>query len=118
MKIKGTIYTEVEVDSFSVITDLCQTIGVVDENGVLQAKLMNDKILKISTNEFGNKRFEVLYEKPFDVQYAASLMRLYELSSNYLLLSDYMRKREDGQTEDYQTVKSLKLEKSKNKKNN
>ena len=44
-----------------------------------------------------------------DVKYAYSLMKLYELSRNYLTLSDYIEDRND--TSDYQTVNKLKIRK-------
>lgn len=110
MKLKGIIHTEVEVESFSVIKSLCQAIGVVDDSGRLIAEVRMGKIVNIELNEFGNKHINVLYDQPFDVNYASTLMKLYELSNNYLLLSEYMENRTDGCT-DYQTVNRLKLKK-------
>ncbi len=109
MKLNGTIRAEFDVESFEVITNLCQAIGIVDENGTLSVELKNNRIMKWWLDEYGIKRTEVLYDQPFDVKYASSLMNLYELSNNYLTLSDYIKDRND--TNDYQTVNKLKIRK-------
>lgn len=111
MKVKGTISTEFDVEAFDVITNLCQIIGVVDENGNLVAKQENNRIIKHWFDEWNDKHTEVLYNQPFDIKYASTLIKLYELSSNYLMLSGYIENRTDGRTEDYQTVGKLKIRK-------
>lgn len=111
MKVKGTICTEFDVEVFDVITNLCQVIGVVDENGNLVAKQENNRIIKFWFDEWNDKHTEVLYNQPFDVKYASALIKLYELSNNYLMLSEYMKNRTDGRIEDYQTVSKLKIKK-------
>ena len=111
MKVKGTISTEFDVEAFDVITNLCQIIGVVDENGNLVAKQENNRIIKHWLDEWNDKHTEVLYNQPFDIKYASTLIKLYELSSNYLMLSGYIENRTDGRTEDYQTVGKLKIRK-------
>lgn len=111
MKITGTIKTEFDVESLDVIKSLCQVIGVVDENGKLVAKLNNDnKIVKCWFDEWDGKHTLVLYDKPFDVQYASALIKLYELSNNYLMLEEHIKNRKEA-TSDYQTVSRLKIRK-------
>ena len=116
MKMKGTIYNEFEVEAFDAITVLCQTIGVVDKNGALIAELNGNKIVRHWVDERKIKRTEVLYDQPFDVQYAAAYIKIYELSKNYLTLSGYIKNRTNGCTDDYQTASRLRLEKKKEQK--
>lgn len=108
MKINGTFCGEFDVDSFAVITELCQILGVVDEEGDLVATLKDKKIVKYSYDKWGKRHTKVLYDQPYDVQYASSLMRVYELSNNYLKLLPYMKDRNNG-TNDYQTATKLKI---------
>ena len=111
MKVSGTIYTEFDVESFEVIKNLCQTIGIVDENGNLFVELKDNKVVKSWLDEWNDRHVEVIYDQPFDVKYASTLMKLYELSCNYLTLYEHIKYRKDGRLEDYQTVNKLKLEK-------
>lgn len=109
MKVNGTVSAEFDVESFDIIKSLCQIVDIVDANGTLSVELKNDKIYKCWLDESGIKRTEVLYDQPFDVKYALTLMRLYELSNNYLTLSEYIKDRTD--TTDYQTMSKLKIKK-------
>ena len=112
MKVKGIIHAEFDVDSFDIITKLCQDIGVVDEEGRILAELKDNKIITYWYDEWEEKHVKVLYDQPFDVKYASTLIQLYNLSDNYLKLSDYINNRTSGRLDDYQTVKRLKLERS------
>ena len=84
----------------------------VDENGNISAELKDNKIMTYWYDEFEDKHTKVLYDQPFDVKYAATLIQLYNLSNNYLKLFDYINNRNSGRIDDYQTVKKLKLEKN------
>ena len=108
MKINGIIHTQFDVESFDAITSLCQAIGVVDDEGTLVATLRNNQIEKRYLDEFGKTKIQVLYNQPFDVKYASTLIQLYELSCNYLKLEELIKSRTEP-TEDYKTVNRLNL---------
>jgi GTP-sensing pleiotropic transcriptional regulator CodY len=111
MKVSGKVYVEMEVEPFNAIKSICQSIGIVNKEGKLIAEYFDNKIYTFWFDEFDRKHRRLLYDKSFDIQYASSLIKIYELSCNYLRLSEYIKNRKDEKTDDYQTAIKLKLDK-------
>lgn len=108
MEIDGTVFTKVDVATTSFIKKMCQTIGVVDQYGSIIGKLENGKIV-VHYTEYGLEKEMVLYDQPFDVNYTATLMNLYEQTKRYEELPEEVQDKTNGVFGDYRTAYKLEL---------
>ena len=107
MDLRGTIYTSVDVDTFYIIQKLCQEIGVVDKLGKICVHIEGNEIVEYKLDIFDKSERKVLYDQPFDVQYAMTLISLYKQTCRYLALKESEVKKSD----DYQTAFKLDIRK-------
>lgn len=84
----GRVFTQVDVDAAKCIEKMCQEIGVVDKCGNTIGELDDGKIFARYEDEYGIRREYLLYDKPFDVEYAAILINLYKKTCEYQRLLD------------------------------
>ena len=98
-------YNKINIDSYEIIQKLCQCIGVVDNRGNVCAHLEDNKIVSYEVSIYGEIVKHVLYDQPFDVQYANTLIKLYEKTCEYLILEDTDKE----QSSDYKTAYRLEL---------
>lgn len=110
------MFTQVYVDAYKCIEKMCQEIGVVDECGNCIGVLDNGKIFARYDDEYGISREYLLYDKPFDVEYAAILINLYKKTCEYQRLLDESYERgKNGKdldkTGDYRIARRLELTK-------
>ena len=111
MNVKGKIYTEVSVEPYEVIKKMCQSIDVVDIYGNLVAERKDDKIVTYWYNDSDEWRSTVLYDYPFDVEYAGALITLYKKTCEFLELSEEEKKEICTYEGDYRTACKLKVRK-------
>ncbi len=108
MDLNGTIYTTVSVDTYDIIKGLCKSVGVIDKTDTVVAHLEDGKIVEYSLDIFDKTERRVLYDQPFDVQYAATLLSLFEQTRAYLRLSEENKVDSDN-NDDYRTAYMLEL---------
>ena len=105
MDLNGMIYTKVDVDTFQVIQRLGQDIGVIDHSGHICGYIEGDEIATYELDIFDKSERHVLYNQPFDVQFAKTVMSLYQQTQAYLKL-----KAEDiRKSTDYKTAYKLQI---------
>lgn len=111
MKVKGTIYTEFDVDSYEAIRKLCETVGLVSERGNLITEVIDGEVIVYRLDGRNEEYTEVLYDQPFDVEYASTLIKLYQQTKDYLKLPEETLDSITGYNGDYRTVYKLKIRK-------
>jgi len=106
MEIEGAIFTKVDVEPIKFIIKMCQEIGIVNEYGEMVAKLKDGMIVR-RDNMFESEY--MLYDQPFDVNYATLLMNLYEQTCKYRNLPQEIHNKTNGCFGDYRTAYKLEL---------
>ncbi len=103
MDIQGIIRTSIDVDAFEVIQRLGQDIGVIDRTGRIIGRVVNHQIVEYSLDIFDQVEKRVLYDQPFDVRFASTLISLYQQAYQFLQL----QAEEIYQSSDYKTAHRL-----------
>ena len=109
MKVEGIIYAECDVNSYEAIKVLCQTAGLVSERGYLITEVIDGKVIVYKLDGRNEEYTEVLYDQPFDVEYASTLIKLYQQTKDYLNLPKETLDSITGYNGDYQIACKLKI---------
>lgn len=112
MYVNGVIYTNVNVSTFDVIENLCKEAGLLTRDGL--ARVEDGKIVMYWLDIFDKTQKTVIYDKPFDVKYAATLISLYEQTKEFLRLYEKEKKEIEynyafNTDSDYKTAYRLEL---------
>jgi len=113
MKIKGIIHTEVEVTGYEVIKQMCEKLGLVNEQGDVIAKVEHNKVYTLYNDIYEGLSYEIKYYKPYDVMFCTKLLELYNMISTYMELSDKEKNLYNPSTgyKDYDVARVLKFSK-------
>ncbi len=113
MYINGNVYTKFSVESFDLIKQLCEEIGVLEKDGTV-AKIEKDQIVTYELDIFDKTNRVILYDKPYDVKLASTLINLYEQAKEYVDLPAGYRedaeKRNSYRCSDYDYRTAYKLQ--------
>ena len=109
MEIDGTVFTKVDVETVKFITKMCREIGIVNEHGTMIGRLKDSKVFAHEVDMYGIEHETMLYDQPFDVNYATILMNLYEQTYNYLNLPKEIHDKANRCFGDYRTAYKLEL---------
>lgn len=88
---------------------MCQEICVVNEYGTVIGELKDGKIVIHYEDTYGLVHENVLYDQPFDIQYALTLMSLYRQTCKYLNLPEEIHDKANRSFGDYRTACKLEL---------
>ena len=114
MYINGEVYTKFSVESFDLIKQLCEEIGVLEKDGTV-AKIEKDQIVTYELDIFDKTNRVILYDKPYDVKLASTLINLYEQAKEYVDLPEGYREDAEKRNSyrdsnyDYKTAYRLQL---------
>ena len=109
MDLNGTIYTNVSVETYDVIKELCRSIGIIDKSDSVVVHIEDGKIVEYSLDIFDQTERRVLYDQPFDVKYATTLLSLFIQTREYLHLPDEVTDKVNYDNGDYRTAYRLEL---------
>ena len=111
MYINGTIYTKVDINATDMIEEICKNAGIIDSCGRVvihpekDDKTGKDVIAVYDLDIFDKSQRRVLYDKPFDVEYAQVLSQLWTMTHEY----EKLKNADIDGSEDYQTAQHLGL---------
>ncbi len=112
MYVNATIFRGVNVNTFDIIKGLCEEAGLLTRDGL--ARVEDGKIVVYWLDSFDKTQKTVIYDKPFDVKYAATLISLYEQTKEFLSLYEKEKKEIEynnafNTDSDYKTAYRLEL---------
>lgn len=73
MEIDGIVFTKVDVETAKFITKMCRKIGIVNKYGTMIGRLKDGKVFAHEVDMYGIENEIMLYDQPFDVNYATIL---------------------------------------------
>ena len=84
MNFKSITYTDIEISAFDLVKQICQKLGLVNENGDVIAVINENRSIMVREDSaFDGENYIQLYVDANDVLFCKKLLELYEIALKY-----------------------------------